>query len=145
MNEAVSRHYADPIHAQSRTQERTHDQAQALDGLAFMDKVMFARIRGEIPGHVSDAHVMQAMTAAKANGVRDASDIGSVMMLGDSVRVAGAGEAGNTVMVDVTRPAQTLQASIDAASTLDRQQAQTLAQQQSQPTQNEPGRPVRMA
>ena len=123
LNEAVSRHPE-----QAQTQNRTEAQAQALVGLGFDDQVMFARVRDNTPGHVSDEHVMQAMVTAKTGGISDASEIGSVMMLGDQIRVAGSGESGKSVIVDVTQPTPSLQASIEATNTLNQQQAQTLAQ-----------------
>ncbi len=146
-NTAVSRHYVGPERAQvqERAQERTQEQAQALAGLSPADRTMFARIRVDTPGHVSDAHVMQAMVAAKDSGMGNLSGIGRVMMFGDSVRVTAAGEAGKSVMVDVTQPAPPLQASVDTAKVFDQQQTLLLAQQQNAPAQDEPGRGMRMA
>lgn len=143
LNEALSRHYATP--EQTEAQIRTQAQSQALAGLCFDDQVMFARVRGNTPGHVSDEHVMQAMSAAKAGGIHNASEIGSVMMLGDQLRVASIGESGKAVMVDVTQPAPSLQASVEATNTINQQQALILAQQQSAPTQDETVRAQRMA
>lgn len=143
VNAAVSRHYAE--FARAPAQERTQEQMQALAGLSPTDRTMFARIRGETPGHVSDAHVMQAMTAAKDSGMQDVYGIGRVMMFGENVRVTAAGEAGRSIMVDVTQPAPSLHASVDTAHAFNQQQALVVAQQQNVPTPDEPARAMRMA
>lgn len=131
INEAVSKHYGAPVPAL----ERTREQAQGLGELSFDDKVMFARIRGGTPGHISDDHVAQAMVAAKKNGM-DANSVGQVSMVGDQIRVADAGPAGRTAMVDVNSPTPPLQASVQEANTINQQQVlaqqQTISQQQTQ-------------
>lgn len=131
INETVSKHYGAPVPAL----ERTREQAQGLGELSFDDKVMFARIRGGTPGHISDDHVAQAMVAAKKNGI-DANSVGQVSMVGDQIRVADAGPAGRTAMVDVNSPAPPLQASVQEANTINQQQVlaqqQTISQQQTQ-------------
>jgi hypothetical protein len=131
INEAVSKHYGAPVPAL----ERTREQAQGLGELSFDDKVMFARIRSGTPGHISDDHVAQAMVAAKKSGM-DANSVGQVSMVGDQIRVAEAGPAGRTAMVDVNSPAPPLQASVQEANTVNQQQVlaqqQTMSQQQTQ-------------
>lgn len=136
INEAVSKHYGAPVPAL----ERTREQAQGLGELSFDDKVMFARIRGGTPGHISDDHVAQAMVAAKKTGM-DAHSVGQVSMVGDQIRVAEAGPAGRTALVDVNAPTPPLQASVQEANTLNQQQAllqqQSMVQQQSQNPQQD--------
>lgn len=134
LNEAVSKHYANPAPAL----ERTREQAQGLSELSFDDKVTFARIRGGTPGHISDDHVVHAMVGVKKNGM-NAADIGAVSMVGDQIRVNGRGEGGQRVLVDVTQPAPKLEESVEALNTLSAQQAHKLAQQQNNPTQDDLG------
>ncbi len=139
INEAVSRHNGQP----SSALERTHAQAQALGGYAFDDKVLFGVIRRNTPGHISDDHVALATRMAKENGI-DANTIARVSMVGDQIRMVRSGPDEKTVLVDVSKPAPPLQDSVSAVNTLNQQQAQaqaqTLAQQQDQPTQDGPGR-----
>lgn len=132
MNEAVSRHYAEPLRVQFQT--RTPEQAQALADLSFDDQVMFGRIRRDVPGHIGDAHVLQAVAEAKRSDIRDAASVGSVMMFGDSLRVSGKGEGAVIANLDVTQPAPKPEASISAIQTQNQQQAieLQLAQQQIQ-------------
>jgi len=138
-NEALSKHYAQ---AAAPIQERPREHAQALAGLGFDDQVLFARIRRDLPGHVSDEHVAQAMTAAKSDGISDATRVGRVMMLGDRIAIESSHPADVRVTVDLNQPAPKLDASIAAVNAATQQQAQELALQQ----QQQPGREgLRMA
>jgi hypothetical protein len=131
INEAVSKHNADPAPAL----ERTREQAQGLGGLSFEDKVSFARVRGGTPGHISDNDVMLATLEAKKAGI-DANNISQVSMVGDHIRIVRSGPDGKAVLVDVNAPAPPLQASVQEAHTVNQEQAlakhQALSQQQSQ-------------
>ncbi len=140
INEAVSKHNTNAAPAL----ERTHAQAQGLSAYAFDDKVLFAHIRSGTPGHISDDHVAVAARMAKENGI-DANNIARISMVGDQIRMLRSGPDEKTVLVDVNQPAPPLQASVNAANTLNQQQAQTLAQQQDQPAQDGPGRGPKMA
>jgi hypothetical protein len=135
IDETISRHEAAATQAQARTQH----QSQALATLSFEDQVMFARIRRDVPGHISDDHVGLAMRNAKQEGMRDAGSIGAVMMIGDQLYVRGQGEAAKDLTVDVTKAAPTMQSSVEATNTLNEQRLQQLAQQQSHSTQDDPG------
>lgn len=140
VNAALSPHYAaaSPAHVP----ERTREQAEALGALNRDDQMLFARIRRDIPGQVSDAHVLQAMTQAKHAGVREAAQVGAVMMLGERIVVSG--PAAQTVAVDTTQAAASLQASIEKNQTLNQQMTQSLTMQQVAQTQEEPGRALRV-
>jgi hypothetical protein len=135
-NEAVSRHYATPAQAPAVAQTRTPAQAQALAGLSFDDQVMFGRIRRDVPGHIGDDHVLHAVAEAKRSEMPTAASVGSVMMLGDRIRVMGTGEGAPTASVDVTQPAPKPEASVAAIQSqnqqhvIDQQQAQQQSQQQ---------------
>ena len=133
INEMVSHHNGQPASALERTQE----QAQGLGGYALYDKVLFGFIRGGTPGHISDNHVALAVRMAKEDGM-DANNIARVSMVGDQIRMVRSGPDEKTVLVDVSKPAPPLQDSVNAVNTLNQQQAQTLAQQQDQLTQNRP-------
>ncbi len=138
-NEAVSKHYAPA--EQTIVSERTPQQAQALSGLSFDDQVMFGRIRRDLPGHIGDDHVMQAMAAAKRSDIRDAASVGGVMMLGDQIRVMGRGDAPPSAHVDVTQPAPKMETSLSNITTLNQQHAidQQWAQQHAQAQQQNAG------
>ena len=133
INSAVSPHYGSP----APTLERTQAQSQWMSELAMDDRVSFARVRGGASGHISDDHVMAMTVELKKVGMHAAS-IGQVSMLGDQLRVRGAGEWGNTVLLDVNKPAPPLQDSVNTVNTLNQQQVQQLAHQQNNPTQDDP-------
>jgi hypothetical protein len=134
INATVSPHNASPAPAL----ERTREQAQGLSEYAFDDKVLFARIRGGTPGHISDDHVALATREAKENGI-NANTIAQISMVGDQIRMVRSGPDDKTVLVDVSQPAPSLRASVDAVNTLNQHQVQALAQAQNNPTQYDPG------
>jgi predicted ABC-type ATPase len=131
INEAVSKHNANPAPALERTQE----QAQGLGELSPDIKVMFGRVRGGTPGHISDDHVMLATLEAKKAGM-DANMIEHVSMVRDQIRVVRSGPDEKTVLVDVNSPAPPLQNSVKEANEVNQQQVlakqQALSQQQTQ-------------
>ena len=133
INSVVSPHYG----SSAPTLERTQAQSQWMSELAMDDRVSFERVRVNAPGHISDDHVM-AMTVEMKKVGMDAASIGQVSMLGDQLRVQGAGEWGNTVLLDVNKPAPPLQDSVNVVNTLNQQQAQQLVQQQNNPVQDDP-------
>ena len=139
INEAVSKHNANPAPAL----ERTHEQALGLGEYALNDKVLFGIVRGGTPGHISDDHVALAVRMAKEAGI-DANNIARVSMVSEQIRLVKSGPDDKTVLVDVSKPAPPLQDSVNAVNTLNQQQAQVLAQQQDQPTQDSPGRGPKM-
>jgi hypothetical protein len=124
LDETVSRHAAP-----AQTQERTLQQSQALAALGLDDQMLFARIRRDLPGHVSDDHAALAMQRAKQEGLRDAGSIGTVMMIGGDIYLRGHGEAAKDLKVDTATPAPPLQATVDAVNALNQQKSQTSAQQ----------------
>ena len=101
--------------------------------------MLFGFVRGGTPGHISDDHVALAVRMANENGI-NADNIGRVSMVGDQIRLVKSGPDEKTVLVDVSKPAPPLQDSVNAVNTLNQQQVQVLAQQQDQPTQNDPDR-----
>lgn len=139
LNETLSRHYSEP----TRTPERTPEQSQALSRMSFEDQVMFGRIRRDLPGHVDDAHVVQAMVAAKRSDMPDAASIGGVMMLGDRIRVMGTGEGAPSATVDTAQPAPKIETSLASASALNQQHLQE--QQMAQQAQAQQASALRMA
>ena len=131
INEAVSKHNANPAPALERTQE----QAQGLGELSPDIKVMFGRVRGNTPGHISDDHVMLATLEAKKAGM-DANTIEHVSMVRDQIRVVKSGPDEKTVLVDVSAPAPPVQTSVKEANEVNQQQVlaqqHALSQQQTQ-------------
>jgi hypothetical protein len=134
INEAVSRHNVPGTPALERTQTQT----QALGAYTFDDQVTFARIRGGTPGHISDDYIGAALLLAKQHKM-DANNIAQVSMVGDQIRLLKSGPDGTAVLVDTNAPVPPLQASVEATNTFNQQQAQVLAQQQNNPTQDDPG------
>lgn len=124
LDETVSRHAAP-----AQTQQRTPLQSQALAALGLDDQMLFARIRRDLPGHVSDDHAALAMQRARQEGLRDAGSIGTVMMIGGDIYLRGHGEASKDLKVDAGVAAPPLQATVDAVNTLNQQKMQTSAQQ----------------
>lgn len=124
LDETVSRH-AVP----AQTQERTPQQSQALAALGLDDQMLFARIRRDLPGHVSDDHAALAMQRARQEGLRDAGSIGTVMMIGGDIYLRGHGEASKDLKVDAGVAAPPLQATVDALNALNQQKTPTSAQQ----------------
>jgi hypothetical protein len=110
----------------------------ALAPLSPEGRLIFARIRGELPGHVSDAHVGQMMTKAQSEGIRDAASIRSVVLIGDTIHLRGLGDHGKTLQTNLNEPAPPLQASVEMSNTIQKQQAQQLTLQQNNPTQDDP-------
>ncbi len=123
--ETSSRHIDDLVSrhdASARAPQRTAQQT-ALAALDLDDQTLFARIRQDLPGHVSDDHAALAMQRAKQAGLRDAGSIGTVMMMGSDIYLRGHGEAAKDLKVDTTAPAPPLQATVDAVNMANRQTA----------------------
>lgn len=133
INEAVSRHNL----AGTPALERTQTQAQALEAYTFEDKVTFAHIRGGTPGHISDDYIGAAVLLAKQHKM-DANNIAQISMVGDQIRLQKSGPDGTAVVVDTNAPVPPLQASTEATNTFNQQQALVVAQQQNNPTQDDP-------
>jgi hypothetical protein len=115
--------------ATAQAQQRTPQQSQALAALGFDDQMLFARIRRDLPGHVSDDHAALAMQRARQEGLRDAGSLGTVMMIGSDIYVRGHGEAAKDLKVDSATPAPPLQASVDAVNMANQQKTPPSAQQ----------------
>ncbi len=123
--ETSSRHIDDLVSrhdASARAPQRTAQQP-ALTALDLDDQRLFARIRQDLPGHVSDDHAALAMQRAKQAGLRDAGSIGTVMMIGSDLYLRGHGEAAKDLKVDTAAPAPPLQATVDAVNMANRQTA----------------------
>ena len=123
--ETSSRHIDDLVSrhdASARAPQRTAQQP-ALAALDPDDQRLLARIRQDLPGHVSDDHAALAMQRAKQAGLRDADSIGTVMMIGSDIYMRGHGEAAKDLKVDTTAPAPPLQATVDAVNIANRQTA----------------------
>lgn len=115
--------------------ERTPAQAMALDRLSATDAAMFERIRGGVPGHIGDDHVLQALVDVRRQGVRHAGQIRSVEMDGDLLKVGG--EYYGSAAVDVSRPVPPGPQSVEALAELEhsRSESVVLARQAAQEQQ----------
>jgi len=124
--------------SQAPPAERSAAQAQGIAALSAADQAMFARIRQDVPAHIGDDHVAQAMLGAKQAGIADAGRIDRVLMTGDSVWVAGT-TPGFRAFVDVAQPAAPLQATAQQAQAFNQQREQQLAMETQQRQQEGPG------
>lgn len=132
LDQTVSRH-----DTAAQAQQRTPQQSQALAALGLDDQMLFARIRRDLPGHVSDDHAALAMQRARQEGLRDAGNLGTVMMIGSEVYLRGHGEAAKDLKVDTTAAAPPPQATVDAVNMANQQKTPPSAQQQNHPTQDD--------
>jgi predicted ABC-type ATPase len=124
--------------SQAPPAERSAAQAQGIAALSAADQAMFARIRQDVPAHIGDDHVAQAMLGAKQAGIADAGRIDRVLMTGDSMWVAGT-TPGFRAFVDVAQPAAPLQATAQQAQAFNQQREQQLAMETQQRQQEGPG------
>lgn len=69
--------------------ERTPEQAQVLQRLSPTDAEMFGRLRGALPGHIGDDHVLKGVLDARRGGIGNAGMIERVYLDGDQLRVHG--------------------------------------------------------
>ncbi|RRU11961.1 DUF2235 domain-containing protein [Stenotrophomonas sp. 278] len=135
--EVHSREWADarsPHLAQSGpVVERTAEQQRGISALSIADQGMFARIRQDVPGHISDDQVMRALLDAKQARIADVARIDKVMMAGDRIFIAGT-VPGFRSVTDVAQEAPPLQETVARVqeSTQQREQQVALEQQQQQ-------------
>ncbi len=123
---------------QAAAAERTAEQAQGLVALSAADQAMFARIRRDVPAHIGDEHVAQAMLSAKQAGIADAGKIDRVLMAGDELWVAGA-TPGFRAATDVSQPSAPMQDTVQQTQALNQQREQQLAMEIQQRQQEGPG------
>ncbi|MCC4597237.1 hypothetical protein NRY95_06185 [Xanthomonas campestris pv. phormiicola] len=124
--------------SQARPAERTAEQAQGIAALSASDQAMFARIRQDVPAHLSDAHVAQAMLAAKQAGIDDAGKIDRVQMAGEKLWVSGP-TPGFRAATDMSQPPAPMQDTLQQAQALNQQREQQLALEVQQRQQEGPG------
>lgn len=106
---------------------RSPDQQQALAGLPDRDRAMFARIRGDVPPQVGDAHVLHAVAEARDGAIRNAGSVATVRMAGDTLHVLGTPAGG--ARVDVTAPVPDLAVTAGRLAEMDREQVWAQLQQ----------------
>jgi len=123
---------------QAAPAERTAEQAHGIAALSAADQAMFARIRQDVPAHIGDDHVAQAMLAAKQAGIADAGKIDRVMMSGEALWVAGA-TPGFRASTDLAQQAAPVQETVQQAQALNQQREQQLAMEAQQRQQEGPG------
>ncbi len=123
---------------QAAPAEPTAEQAHSIAALSAADQAMFARIRQDVPAHIGDAHVAQAMLAAKQAGIADAGKIDRVLMAGDAMWVAGTTPGVRTSM-DVSQQAAPMQETVQQVQLLNQQREQQLALEAQQRQQEGPG------
>jgi hypothetical protein len=131
------------VHTPASTQSspkaaRAGDQAHGIAALSASDQAMFARIRKDVPAHIDDAHVAQAMLGAKQAGIADADKIGRVQMAGDKLWVSGT-TPGFRAATDVSQAGAPMQETVQQAQAFNQQREQHLAMD-AQRLQEAPGR-----
>ncbi|WP_369940104.1 lipase family protein [Xanthomonas medicagonis] len=120
-------HVHTPASTQSSPQAaRTGDQAHGIAALSASDQAMFARIRKDVPAHIDDAHVAQAMLGAKQAGIADADKIDRVQMAGDKLWVSGT-TPGFRAATDVSQAGAPMQETVQQAQAFNQQREQRLA------------------
>jgi len=123
---------------QAAPAERAPGQAHGIAALSAADQAMFARIRQDVPAHIGDAHVAQAMLAAKQVGIADAGKIDRVVMSGDALWVAGT-TPGFRASTDLAQQAAPMQETVQQTQALNQQREQQLALETQQRHQEGPG------
>ncbi|WP_369943079.1 phospholipase effector Tle1 domain-containing protein [Xanthomonas medicagonis] len=99
--------------------------------LSAADQAMFSRIRQDVPAHIGDDHVAQAMLDAKQAGITDAGKIDRVQMAGEKLWVSGT-TPGFRVATDVSQPVAPMQETVQQTQAFNQQREQQLAMEQRQ-------------
>ncbi|MCI2244769.1 MULTISPECIES: hypothetical protein [Xanthomonas] len=115
------------------------DRAQNLNALSASDQAMFARIRKDVPAHIDDAHVAQAMLGAKQAGIVGADKIDRVQMAGDTLWVSGT-TPGFRAATDVAQAAAPMHETVQRAQAFNQQREQHVAMEAQQRQQDAHGR-----
>ncbi|MBB5941451.1 hypothetical protein [Xanthomonas sp. 3307] len=116
----------------------TADRAQNLGALPASDQAMFARIRKDVPAHIDDAHVAQAMLGAKQAGIAGADKIDRVQVAGDKLWVSGT-TPGFRAATDVAQAAAPMHETVQQTQAFNQQREQHLAMEAQQRLQDAPG------
>ncbi|WP_295861146.1 zeta toxin family protein [uncultured Xanthomonas sp.] len=124
--------------SQAPAAERSAAHTQGVAALSAADQAMFARIRQDVPAHIGDDHVAQAVLGAKQAGIADAGKIDRVLMAGDNLWVAGT-TPGFRAATDVAQPVAPMQDTVQQAQAFNQQREQQLALGAQQRQQEGPG------
>lgn len=114
--------------------ERTPEQAHALAQLPPQDRAMFALIREAVPAHLTDDVVAHAMLQAKRDGMTGAPSIERVVMVGDTLWIAGT-TPGFRAAVDLSAPPPDLSDTLQNNQAFNQQRQLTLDATQREPQQ----------
>ncbi|KAB8196942.1 hypothetical protein FKV24_004175 [Lysobacter maris] len=135
---ARSPHYV----SQEPAAERTPEHVQALERLSGTDRALFDHIRDQVPAHIGDDRVLQAMVQARDTaGIDRPERLGAVEIRGDQLSVVSNSAARFRANVDLSGQAPSMHESLDQNNSLTQQlaQQQTLeAQQREQREQQGP-------
>ncbi|KAB8195033.1 hypothetical protein FKV24_005335 [Lysobacter maris] len=126
---ARSPHYV----SQEAAAERTPEHMQALAQLSDTDRALFDRIRDQVPAHIGDDHVLQAMVKARDSaGIDGPERLGAVEIRGDQLSVVSNSAARFQACIDLSGQAPSIHESLEQNSNLSQQlaQQQTLEAQQ---------------
>ncbi|MET7142406.1 hypothetical protein M3S04_11725 [Xanthomonas sp. PPL139] len=115
------------------------DRAQNLGALSASDQAMFARIRKDVPAHIDDAHVAQAMLGAKQAGIVGVDKIDRVQMAGATLWVSGT-TPGFRAATDVAQAAAPMRETVQRAQAFNQQREQHVAMEAQQRQQDAHGR-----
>lgn len=117
------------------------DPTSALDRLSPNDKALFARIRQDLPVHVGDAHVAQAMLAAKQGHIDRADQVERVGLADERLCIAGtAGSGFARAILDLREPAPAIGDTLRQAESLYQRPGARVATEATGQGPDEPGR-----
>jgi len=106
-------------------------EAALQPGVSAANRALFDRIRGEVPAHVPDEVVAQAMLKAKEAGINDAGRVERALVSEDRLWVMG-DVPGFRVAVDLASAAPPLKEVFDRADRLDQEQVAQAQQREQQ-------------
>lgn len=126
--------------------ERTAEHMQALQQLSVDDRILFDRIRDQVPAHIGDDRVLQVMVQGREQaGIDSPAQLGAVEIRGDQLSVIDSSAARFRATVELSGQAPSMRESLERNDGLNQQlaQQQTLPPQQRE-QQEQQGRAIQM-
>lgn len=139
---ARSTHYVSQAPAAERTPEHVH----ALEQLSSSDRALFDRIRDQVPAHIGDDRVLQAMVEGREQARIDRPErLGAVEIRGDRLSLIDSSAAGLRASFDLSERSPSIHESLERNSNLNQQLAQQQTLEAHQRAQSEQqGQAIRM-
>lgn len=115
---ARSPHYV----SQAPAAERTEEHMQVLEQLSGNDRALFDHIRAQVPVHIGDDRVLQAMVQGREEARIDRPErLGMVEIRGNQLSLIDSSAARFRADVDLSAQAPTMRESLEQNNNLDRQ------------------------